>query len=805
MKKYFSTFPLLFMVVVFFFLGIARLNDLSLYTDSTRYLAWGNSIAHGQGFVDDTQPVPEYYVVNAPLYSIVLAPVLILFPMSLIAAKIWTLLWGVLSIILFYFLMKRMASDSAALLATAMFAFNPLTLTLFTEVLSEAPFLCILFSLFFLLEQRTTTSTLRWQTPLLVILLGVVALLREVGAAFVAAAIVFLFFKNQRKLVLISSVTVCFLFGSWTYRNLHVIGTPATSQSANVSYIFQHFVTAPDTPIVQEFLQRLMINVQWYRTELGGSIFYLFPTTFIVHPSWIFTATASFVHTLSPFLWIAILPLCVFGIVLDLRLSTISYVRLLFILLYLSILLFYPVNDVRFLLPLLPFYVWYGTLALQRLFATIPLQAPLRNTVVGCVFAAVLFPNILSLIEMTRTNITYARDPLRFSSEASSWHSDYFSTPWHLLGPWIKQHVPPNTVIATTNKSIAAYAPDQKFLEISRAVPLPQFEQLLRDNAAEYILAPLIADSIHEHQAKMNESTRFRFECVYTIGRLALFQIAPRVPVIFAHAAQQKIPIQLHNDNSLYALARQSILNEQYAKADSLLLVLRLRYKHAAIFTGDLQYQQLILQTFMLDSIRAMQDLQQLYSLPTASSFVDPAHIHIHIMNLILQARRTPSTQQHAMLLYAAGRSCWDIGYSNQAYRLLQESVMDNREYFEGNLWVWYFAMQLGKPQQAAQYLHQLDAIDPSNTVVRCFHRIALLQDSLQQEHSSLKRSARFASLATEYTSLDLPDAAFDAANAALSDDSTNREAAAILLSLFQQRQCLRAANQIALRYHLQP
>ena len=142
MKKHFPAFALAFIAVLFFLLGILRLNDLSLYTDSTRYLAWGNSIAHGNGFVDDTQPVPEYYVVNAPLYSAVLAPVLAIFPMSLAAAKVWTLLWGVLSIILFYFLMRRMTSVPTALLAAVFFAFNPLTLTLCTEVLSEAPFLC---------------------------------------------------------------------------------------------------------------------------------------------------------------------------------------------------------------------------------------------------------------------------------------------------------------------------------------------------------------------------------------------------------------------------------------------------------------------------------------------------------------------------------------------------------------------------------------------------------------------------------------------------------------------------------------
>ena len=235
MKKHFPAFALAFIAVLFFLLGILRLNDLSLYTDSTRYLAWGNSIAHGNGFVDDTQPVPEYYVVNAPFYSAVLAPVLAMFPMSLAAAKVWTLLWGVLSIILFYFLMRRMTSAPTALLAAVFFAFNPLTLTLCTEVLSEAPFLCVLFSLLLLLENIFVNNTSPWQRTLLVILLGVTVLLREVGIAFVAAAILSLLFKRHWKIAFFSLFAVVVFFGLWTYRNLHLVGTPETSQSANVS------------------------------------------------------------------------------------------------------------------------------------------------------------------------------------------------------------------------------------------------------------------------------------------------------------------------------------------------------------------------------------------------------------------------------------------------------------------------------------------------------------------------------------------------------------------------------------------
>ena len=62
------------LVVGFTAVGLFRLNDLSLYTDSTRYLIWANSLATGSGFLDPTSSEPTRFVMNAPLYSVLLVP-----------------------------------------------------------------------------------------------------------------------------------------------------------------------------------------------------------------------------------------------------------------------------------------------------------------------------------------------------------------------------------------------------------------------------------------------------------------------------------------------------------------------------------------------------------------------------------------------------------------------------------------------------------------------------------------------------------------------------------------------------------
>ncbi|MEP0823235.1 MAG: hypothetical protein HRF44_10345, partial [Ignavibacterium sp.] len=57
-----TTLVLAALIALFLTAGFLRLNDRSLYSDSTRYLIWGNSIASGNGFLDDTRPNPSRFV-----------------------------------------------------------------------------------------------------------------------------------------------------------------------------------------------------------------------------------------------------------------------------------------------------------------------------------------------------------------------------------------------------------------------------------------------------------------------------------------------------------------------------------------------------------------------------------------------------------------------------------------------------------------------------------------------------------------------------------------------------------------------
>ncbi|HUI64224.1 MAG TPA: glycosyltransferase family 39 protein, partial [Bacteroidota bacterium] len=130
------------------------LNDTIMYSpDSVNYLVWAQSLAALKGFTNDLGPSAEHYVFNAPLYPLLLAPVVGVFSGSVIAAKLATLAAGVLTLALYYLFLRQRLSREAAWPTAAFLAINPLFILFSTQILSDVPFGLCLLSTLMLLEK----------------------------------------------------------------------------------------------------------------------------------------------------------------------------------------------------------------------------------------------------------------------------------------------------------------------------------------------------------------------------------------------------------------------------------------------------------------------------------------------------------------------------------------------------------------------------------------------------------------------------------------------------------------------------
>jgi tetratricopeptide (TPR) repeat protein len=751
---------LLLMLVVFFVLGLLRLNDLSLYTDSTRYLIWGNSIARGQGWIDDTQPEAERYVVNAPLFPVLLAPALIAFPTSVFSAKVWTLLWGVLALALMSRWLSSNLGRTAALVGVFVFAFNPMMLVMSTEILSEAPFLAILMGVFILLDRVLKVPDDRRAFLGLAALLSTVVLLREVSITLVVGVAIVLAFRRQPLRAAVVIAAPALLYGLWLYRNLVLVGTPATSQSTNLAFMFEHVVTAPDAPLYQELLSRMWLSLQGFGFQLAGLLFYSVPTTLISTPTEIFRQTVNFLGTIKPLVFLVILPLMTAGIVMDLRRSRSALARVIFVVLYLGIILTYPIHDVRFLLPILPVML-LGLLIGARAVWRHPRAAAFRRVWVPAAATLVLMiPNYLCLAEILRTNIGYRTDPVAFYERTHRQNAarTFFSQPYQLMGEWISAHTPSDALIACSAKEVVPFIGGRKVLEINDGVPLPVFESMLRDNGASFVLAVGMWEDITSYEFAMNESRRMYFERVASIANLHLFRIQSRFMLPRDQRRGWTFTFDTSTAAGLLRKGRWELLQTRYPDAARSLLEAFDRMPNQPVIL----YQQLLLSTFQLDSAAAVRVLEQMYATARATTYLGAARMHVNAMDALMRARKSTNPQERAVQSFDIARLYWNLGYPLQAYRLMSEIVRSDPSYFTGLLWAWHYGTQLGDVKAAARWLKSLESIDSNNPVTRSFRTISRLREALLKEPAAHVREQIRLTIAREYEATELPQESLD-------------------------------------------
>jgi tetratricopeptide (TPR) repeat protein len=773
---------------LFFTGGMLRLNDLSVYTpDSCRYLIWGNSLAHGKGYLDSTQPVPDRFVVHAPLYALLIAPAELLFPMSLTAVKVWTLLWGLLALVLFYRWMLPVFGKAAAVCWTFVLAFNPAMLFFSTEVLSEAPFIAVVLILFILMEKldqpEAREAKLLWY---FVPLLAVLPLLRETGAALVAASVLVYLSKSQRKRALLVLVGAAAIFALWYFRNQVLVTPKGSTQVSNFSLIGRHFVTPDDSSIVNEFALRIGISFKAYAGEIGGLFFYPMFTRqlseLIVEPSGAFKLAAAILATGKYLLLFAAVPLAWAGLANDLRTSPTARVRALFGILYLLAICAYPVHDFRFLLPLSPLVYYYsagGILFLVRKErAPVFLRKPSTAALALLLF---MVPNIIGLQQLLRTNLEYRQFP-----EAILRHPtvpEMFRFRWEKLKSWIDGNMSDSAVIGSSIKDVAVVSGGRKVLEIDRGVPLPLFESLLRDHHVQYLLAPPRWFDLREYEFQMRESRRFWFEPVPDVPNLMRVHSRFLEPEVLSPPHQSFDTVSV---TELLRKGRSELMEGRYEEGAAVL-------RHAlqlAPGSADVLYQVMVSDLLLGDSTGARRVYQTLLGQPQAFSDVELARNQFDAADLLSKARSSKMYQEQAVKTFKSATIYWKSGYYRRAAELMNSIMETDTTYFVGLLWGFHFDYQLGDTVRARRFLSILERIDSANPVVVAFGHLIAIGDSLRPENrlSAEERSNLHLSAARICRAMQLYDESLDEAERALGESRGNVNALLFLARAFEQR-----------------
>lgn len=748
----------------FFVLGLLRLNDLSLYTDSTRYLIWANSLAHLKGFVDETLPIPNRFVMNAPLYALILMPSQIVSSLSVVGAKVWTLLFGALAVGLFFQWLRRYFGVPLAIGGTLFFALNPMMLVISTEVLSEAPFIAAWMTLLILMDRQCSAENKgSRETYAFFLLLALIILIREVAMAVVAAAILHFLSRKEQKKALAAFLPGLVLYLLWTYRAITVGDAGQAGQDPNVQYIFQHFTTPSDASLISEFVGRLSLNLKGYLLDMGALLFYPFPNL-TADPSSTLKGLASFLFGNRLVLLLLVSPFIVFGMVLDVRSSSSAFFRVLSIFFFFMILLFYPVHDLRFLLPLLPLGLFFVLHTVQSIAkkAALPGRTGLALAITS--WSLLMFPNVLCDLEIFRTTMQFRSDPVNFSSRFMGSVPGYYRRAWSSAGEWIQASLPAGSVIASPAKEIAAFVRDHKVLEASRTVANPVFERLLRDHDAEYLLSFTLWGDLKTYEFQMNESRRFWFELIHEIGDISVFRIHRTLSEPNPHP-QNRPPLSATPTSADYLrFGRYDFMNLRYSEA---LLGFTLS-RNEEPRQPEPYFNLLVVHSAVSDTAGALRAFQALSGIPESTPYIPLAQEHLNLARLLRGASEAQIPQIRSTMATNAAIACWNLGYPRLAYRITTNVIKLDSSFFNAQLWASQIARQLGDTIPAYRHLRKLEIIDRTAPIVRDFQRVRQCEDSLRKARTDETKAGLHHSLSLIYRKLELREESIDEAESAV-------------------------------------
>ena len=805
---------------IFLAFSLWIVNDCILYTpDSARYIIWAQSLASFDGFHDATSPESTRYVVHAPLYPILLAPLGWIFTHIVVPAKILTILSAALLIILFFVWVGRQVGPWIALIGSFLLAFNALTLVLSSQILSDIPFTAAVVALAILaerLESDPESKRLAWGFALT---LTAAVFLREVGLTLLAGSAIYLFLRKRYfALLLVCSVPVLFYLG-WYYRNEVYIAGIENPPLRNVKLFLKHSITPEESSLSGEFWARIRINIVVYATMAKG--IFLYPQ-FLTRSFPVVLDSDAGMAVMSKILAYAQYPLILvqygllgWGVVLKWR-DRNSLLIGLFFLFYMALLLLYPINDVRFLYPVLVPALYFLVVGGNDLY--------LRWKAAWGGVAWLKYAGLALCLLCALPTVTWFTDSvvhgrmylLRTENPSQAYNPplrtpELYMRPASLAGRWIAEHSDSSTMVMARWKELSFWLKGRKVLDSEPSISFSLFEAVLRDYDIGFIVSFVMYPGIREFEFQMLKSKRFEFHPVFRAGNYEVIQVIDReagpsvaqgqtvrsaeIPTMVVdqrEATARRLFAEgvraLEDHRAKQAFNTFSVLTEVSRGSAYLALYRGIALSFGGQFDGALSY----FSRFAYE--------QQ------AGQYLMDARFHSILIREFQQAERDSVPAEKARILHRISANYWDIGFRDYARDVLKRCLDADSTFSPAMIFGLYYALEQNDLAGAKSYLFLVEKISPPHPMLKPVRQILSLTDSAGLSKNSAMRAKYEFELAKTYAVMGLNDLAIEYALRVVAVEERNVRALEVLAQTYElKRRTWPARNVLRRIMELEP
>ena len=777
--------------------SLVSVSDSLLYTpDSARYLVWAQSIARLDGFNDFTLPDPTRYVIHAPLYPVLLVPAAIISPGGVVAAKLTNALFAAFAVWLFFRWTRRAIGPKPAALASGLLALNGLTLIYGTQVLSEIPFAIAMISAVMLAEDIEDLHSGHTAADMAGIVLALTAamFLREIGVTVVAAFVVLWLLKRQWRAALWVGGLCIVLYVLWFVRNEVVVAGIEEPPLRNSRLLVSHLYTSDDQGLAAELMARFGTNVRTYAAHFSTLIFapdFVQQSHGLVSLNHLLVQwTLSAMTVLSPIYLAVTIALSGTGIVLGwVRHPSVRRVVAIAALYALPVLL-YPINDIRFLYPILVLMLYLGAVgtieAWKRWMEGRNL--PARR---WAAFVAVLLafgPHLVWAGSYFTLNWRLAHDQESLLSEEAT--PAYYRKTISAASRWIRDHVEPGTTILTRWKEVALEAEGRYVFDVDPRMTPDNFDRTVRDYDVRYVVTVVWQTGVREYETQIEYSSRYNIVPVHRAGTVEVLKVELRQP-----SAPVMRTIRSDDDSLVvYRAALRLLRRGDPVVAESLLVAVERRMGRYA----SIVYQQAVAKELAGQLDEAVSMFERLRSVPQAGSILQQAWYHLEIISRLRAAQTALSEDDRAMHYHFAAINYWELGYRGQAFRMLDSALAAQPKFFPALIFGDIFRYQDGDPASAEALLKEAQEIQAVNPLVLTMNDVLSAERELRSISDPTVRVGLLRRQARAFTTINMREDAVDGWRNVLSHAPDDREALRSLTVLMKEKRRYGPAREYA-------
>ena len=329
-------FAAIFAVVAVFHLSSINTELNGIGGDNAYYILLGKSLATGQGYTD-IGPGGVPHVHFQPAFPLLIAFAYACFGMNFVAFHTIVVVCELVSVIILFLLLRRLAGPAIATIVAAVFVLNPFVNISLVRILTEFPYLAITALVLFLAEKSmdrelSGRSELIW-LPVLVL---AAYFTRAAAVSLIFAFVIFRLGQKQWKPLLFNIPVIFLPILVWKLRQIL-----SGREAGTMSHVFveNSYDPGQGTVKIQEFLFRGVENV-----ENISTIFFQYLSPYSLKP-----------HPVLVTITVLILFI---GFVAAWKKYKASLINI-YVPVYVGMLLVWPFNDHRKLLPIVPFVLYY--------------------------------------------------------------------------------------------------------------------------------------------------------------------------------------------------------------------------------------------------------------------------------------------------------------------------------------------------------------------------------------------------------------------------------------------------------------